>query len=196
MQNFDNIKDLWQKTPADLPSSKEILAEVEKTRKKMIRKNAAGIAALCATFAFITWIGFHYEFAMITTRLGIILTLIAIVMGVIFMGDLFKLLVQKADGTLDNTAYLEQLKKIRSKQVTIRSKGITAYFILLTAGIMLYMLEFAVRDLVFGIISYAITLAWIAFSWFYLRKRTAAKQEKQITDQIERIEKLIKDINN
>jgi Flp pilus assembly protein TadB len=196
MQDFDNIKELWKKTNTELPSSKEVLAEVERTRKKMMRKSILGIITLSLTFAFITFIGFHYEFGLWTTRAGIIIVLTAICLGVFFMSGISKLLMQKADGTLDNNSYLKQLKKIQAKQRYIQGTGISIYFLLLTIGLILYMAEFAQRDLVFGIITYSITLTWIAFAWFYLRKRTIAKQEKELNEQIERIERLINNIND
>ncbi|HEY0030280.1 MAG TPA: hypothetical protein VGC65_05940 [Bacteroidia bacterium] len=196
MQNFDELKNIWQKTSSDLPSVQEVLLSVEKARKKMMRKNLLAIIVLTFTFIFIVFIALHYEFKLWTTHTGIILTLIAICLGVMFNTSLAKLLMKKSDGTLSNTEYLEQLKEIRTRQRFIQSKGITAYFILLTFGILLYMYEFAIRDLGFGIIAYSITLAWIAFNWFYTRKKTIAKQDKQINEQIESIEKLIHSINN
>lgn len=192
MQNFDELKNLWQKTEgANLPSAEEIIREVEKSRKKMMRKTVLAIIALALTFFFIVFIGFYYDFELWTTNTGIIITLISICMGIVFNTGLAKLLLKKADGTLDNTKYLDQLKEIRTKQRFIQSKGITAYFILLTIGILLYMYEFAIRDLTFGAIAYSITLTWIAFNWLYLRKKAIRKHEKEINTQISMIEKLI-----
>ena len=196
MEKFDDIKNIWQKTPADLPSSAEIIADIERSRKKMMRKSMLGVITLLLTFIFISFIGFYYDFELWTTKAGIIITLISICLGVFFTGGMAKLLIKKADDTLDNTSYLEKLKELQLKQRFFQTTGITIYFILLTAGILLYMYEFAARDLTFGAIAYSITLAWIAFNWFYLRKRTIAKQEKVINEQIERIERLIKGINN
>ena len=67
--------------------------------------------------------------------------------------------------------------KGENKQRVIQTKGLSVYFIILTAGLMLYEIEFAVRDLTFGLIFYSLTLGWMAFVWFILRKRTIAKQE-------------------
>jgi hypothetical protein len=194
MENFDSIKDIWQKTPADLPSSAEIITEIERSRKKMMRKNMLGVITLTLTFIFIAFIGFYYDFELRTTKAGIIIILISICLGVFFTAGMAKLLIKKADDTLDNTSYLERLKALQTKQRFFQTTGMTVYFILLTTGILLYMYEFAVRDAVFGAVAYSVTLAWIAFNWFYIRKRTIQKQEKLINEQIERIEKLIKGI--
>jgi uncharacterized membrane protein YciS (DUF1049 family) len=58
------------------------------------------------------------------------------------------------------------------------------------------MYEFAARDLTFGIVAYGITLAWIAFNWFYLRKKSILKHEKEINEQISSLEKLMNNIGN
>ena len=192
MQNFDDIKNLWQKTGEnDLPDAAEILLQVQKARKKILLKTIVGGLILCFTFIFIALLGIHYQFQQWTTQTGIILTLAAIVMGIIFNSKLVQLLLKQSDLTLSNSDYLQQLIRFRSTQRTIQTKGITAYFILLTMGIILYMFEFAQRNLTFGICAYAITLAWIVFNWFYTRKRTIAKQQKEINGQIAKIERIL-----
>jgi hypothetical protein len=194
MQNFDDIKNLWQKTEEkNLPDAAEILLQVQKARKKMLLKTIGGGLILCFTFVFIALLAIHYQFQQWTTRTGIILTLIAIIMGIIFNSKLVQLLLKQSDLTLSNAEYLQQLVRFRTTQRLIQTKGITFYFILLTVGIVLYMYEFAQRDLVFGICAYAITLAWIAFNWFYTRKRTIEKQQKAIDEQIANIERLLKE---
>ncbi len=191
MQNFDELKNMWQTSKNDLPTAKEIFSEIKTTRKKMIGKNILLILLLCATFAFIVWVGGHYDYKIITTEIGIIITLIAIVVGIIFNTQLTKLMLKQNDPTLDNYAYLQQLISFRTRQRQIQTKGISIYFILLTTGIVLYMYEFAVRDLKFGIISYTVTLAWIAFNWFFIRKRSIAKHEREINKQIAGLENII-----
>jgi hypothetical protein len=196
MQNFDDLKGLWQKgNEKNLPASKDILSAITKSRKKMLRRNTLAILSLGLTFAFITWIGTHYDFRLVTTKIGIVLTLISIVMGVFFNTKLANLLKKQNDPTLSNHAFLQQLIEYRNVQRIFQTKGISLYFFLLTIGIMLYMFEFAVRDLTFGIIVYCITLGWIAFNWFYLRKKAIRKYEIEINEQINNIEKLINKIN-
>ena len=182
---------MWQNTNNDLPSAETVLIENERSRKKMIRKSVFGIITLSFTFFFIVYIGFHYDFELLTTKAGIIITLISICIGIFFNTSLAKLLIKKVDALVDNQHYLNQLKEIRIKQRQIQTTGISVYFLLLTTGIVLYMYEFAKRDFTFGIISYSLTLAWIAFNWFYLRKRMIKKQQEEIDKQIDNIEKLM-----
>ena len=192
MQNFENIQNLWHSSPENtLPEIKEIILRIRNARIKMIRRNIIGGSILCLTFFYICFIGWYYHFEQWTTRVGIVITLIAIVMGVVFNTWLVQLLLKQSDLTLDNKAYLQQLIQYRNTQHFIHTKGIALYYILLTVGIMLYMVEFAKRNIYFGIFAYTLTLGWIAFSWFYILRKRKTSQDKEINDQIENIERLI-----
>jgi hypothetical protein len=192
MQNFEDIKTLWSgsRNTAALPDAELIIKKTAAARKKIIRRNVLAGICLVLTFAFITWIGLHYDFEYLSTSIGILLTLTAIIIGVLFNSRLVFLLMKKNDPTLDSRAFLEQMLKFRATQRKVQSTGITVYFILLTVGIMLYMYEFAGRSFGFGLAAYSITLGWIAFNWLYLRKRTIRKQEKELNEQIDFLERL------
>ena len=159
-----------------------------------MRKNLLSTVILCLTFIFIVWIGLKYDFELITTKIGLMLVLFSIALGIICNFKLINRLSEKIDITSDTNSYLQQLLSFRNKQRVIQTKGLSVYFIILTAGLMLYEIEFAVRDLTFGLIFYSLTLGWMAFVWFILRKRTIAKQEKQISEQITLIENLSRNL--
>ena len=196
MKNFDEIKDLWKNTAPqkDLPSSSEIISKIESTRKKIMRKNLLSTIILCLTFIFIVWIGLKYDFELITTKIGLMLVLFSIALGIICNIKLINRLSKKIDITSDTYSYLQQLLSFRNRQRVIQTKGLSVYFIILTSGLMLYEIEFAVRDLTFGLIFYSLTLGWMSFVWFILRKKTIAKQEKQISEQITLIENLSRNL--
>src|ERR1700756_3959743 len=110
MQNFHELKNIWQQADQkNLPSVKEILSEVAKSRKKMMRKNIFGALILSLTFIYIVWIGIHYNFQNNTTKIGIIITLVSILTGIFFNTKLAKMLLKQGNPTLDNTSYLQQL---------------------------------------------------------------------------------------
>jgi hypothetical protein len=46
-----------------------------------------------------------------------------------------------------------------------------------------------------GIITYAVTLAWIVFNWFYLRPKTIKKQQAKLDDLISKFERINKQLN-
>ncbi len=192
MKNFDEIKGLWQKAVPenDMPDPSVIISKVEAVRKRSLRRNIFSITLLILTFCFIVWIAFGYDFELITTKIGLILVLMTILLGIFFNIICLNRLSDKLDITTDTNSYLQKLISFRNKQRLIQTKGISVYFAMLTAGLTLYEIEFAVRDLTFGIIYYSLTMGWIAFVWFFLRKRSTAKHEKQLNEQISMLENI------
>lgn len=195
MQHFDEIQNLWlSNNQSELPDAKEIFLQIKRTRRKMIRRNVLGALTLCLTFIFIGFIGWYYHFERWTTRVGIIITLLTIILGIGFNSRLLQLLSRQGDTTLSNKEFLGHLIHFRKARRAIHLKGMALYFILLTIGIVLYMVEFAERNLIFGIIAYTITLGWIAFSWIYFNKKRGQEQEQEINKQIENLKRLLEGI--
>jgi amino acid permease len=65
------------------------------------------------------------------------------------------------------------------------------YFILLFAGICLYMYEYTSRmKFIYAVTAYVVTLAWIAINWFYLRPKTIKKQQAKINGLIDKFEEI------
>lgn len=192
MKNFDEIKNLWQNAfpENNMPDPDVIISRVEAARKKSFRKNIFSVTLLILTFLFIVWIAFGYDFELITTKIGLILVLMTILLGIFFNIICLNRLSDKLDITTDTNSYLQKLISFRNKQRLIQTKGLSVYFAMLTAGLTLYEIEFAVRDLTFGIIYYSLTIGWIAFVWFFLRKRSIAKHEKLLNDQISMLENI------
>jgi hypothetical protein len=67
------------------------------------------------------------------------------------------------------------------------------YFILLGLGLVLYMIEYALRmSLTGAVLTYGITCLWIAINWFYFRPRIIRKQQQNLNDTITAIENMNK----
>lgn len=195
MQEFDNIQKLWQAGKEnDLPDVVAIISQIKKVRRKLIRKNVTGVIILCLTFLWVGFIGWYYHFEKWTTRAGVLIILITIIIGVVFNSRLLQLLLRQGDPTLDNKMYLDQLIRFRNTQRLIRRKGMMWYYIFLTVGICLYMVEFAERSIYFGIAAYTLTLGWICFSWIYFNKKVSRKKENELSEQIDKLAKVVREM--
>ena len=191
MDNFNDIKSLWQtQSPVQVPDVNAIIKAANKSRRQIILKNTLGLITLGGTVVFIAYIGIAADFKYITTKLGIVVTIIAIIGAMVLNSQMLKLLLSAADSSLNNHAYLQQLIRYRNKQRFFQTTGIGIYYVLLTMGLMLYLYEFYARNPMFGLKAYAATLLWIAFAWFYIRPRTIKKQESKINELIEQIESI------
>jgi hypothetical protein len=82
---------------------------------------------------------------------------------------------------------------VRTKQNFLQKKILTAYFILLSAGLLLYIYEYARRMSAAGFFAtYGITIAWVLFNWWYIRPRTIRKQQLQLNQLIDQLTALTK----
>lgn len=186
--NNIDFKDLWKKQAVNKPNIEDLLARLKQFKKASLRSLWRTNILLAATSAFIIFIWYRYQPEFISTKIGIILAILAMVM---YVGVCNRVLstFKNIDSTQTNQEYLQQLILIRKKQQYMQSKVLSWYFVLLMAGICLYMYEYASRMTVFyALITYGITLLWIAFNWFYIRPKQIAKQQDKINGLIEKFE--------
>lgn len=186
--NNIDFKDLWKKQAINKPNIEDLLARLKQFKKASLRSLWRTNILLAATSAFIIFIWYRYQPEFISTKIGIILAILAMVM---YVGVYNRVLstFKNIDSTQTNQEYLQQLILIRKKQQYMQSKVLSWYFVLLMAGICLYMYEYASRMTVFyALITYGITLLWIAFNWFYIRPKQIAKQQNKINGLIEKFE--------
>ena len=195
--NID-LKELWNKQTSVIPDQKEIMMNADDYRKKSIRKLILTNILLFLTSAFIGFIWYYYQPEMITTKLGIIIVILAMIIFLIYYNLMLPLLL-KSDYSLNNNDYLKNLIALKEKQKFLQTNMLNLYFIMLSTGIALYMYEYASQlKLHWAVLTYGITFLWLAFNWFYLRPRNIKKQDKAINELIDKfnsIKSQLKDEN-
>lgn len=182
MEPFDEFADLraaWLAAPATapaLPDAATIAAQARRGRRRLLLTSGLALAALAATLILITWGGLTWEFRFPTTYFGLVLAGIAVAAAVAVNTGLLRLLLGSTDSATDARAYLAQLHRYRAQHRRLQTAGMQAYFALLGAGMGLYLYEFAVRSLTFGLWAYGLTFGWFAVVWVWLRPRAIRKQ--------------------
>jgi len=192
MDNDNNIdfKDLWKKQSVSQPDMKDLLARITKFKKAGLRSLWIVNILLLATCMFIVCIWIYYQPQFISTKIGIVITILAMV---IYLFTYNKLLskYKNIEATQTNQEYLQNLIIIKKKQQFLQTKMMTFYFLVLTVGICLYMYEYASRMTLLGAgLTYGITLSWMLFNWFYLRPKQVKKQQEKINSLIEKFEEV------
>ncbi|MCP2027997.1 Ca2+/Na+ antiporter [Flavobacterium sp. HSC-32F16] len=192
MDNDNNIdfKDLWKKQSVNQPDMKDLLLRVSKFKKAALRSLWITNILLFATSAFIIFIWIYYQPQFISTKIGIVFTILAMA---IYMFVYNKLLAEfkDIDAAQTNQDYLQKLILIKKQQQFLQTKMMSFYFIALTAGICLYMYEYASRMTLLGAgLTYGITLLWMLFNWFYLRPKQIKKQQEKLNSLIEKFEEI------
>lgn len=186
-----NFKDLWQSqnTNTDI-NPKAIIAKAKQLQKKTRLKLLLGNGLLLVTMLIIIGIAVYYQPQMITTKIGTILVIMAIVMQIVASTKLASVL-NKSNTQTSNTDYLQQLLLFKKKQAFLQSTIMTLYFILLGVGILLYMLEYVLQMSFLGAIAaYGIAALWIATNWFYFRPKIIKKQQQKLNEVIAGIESI------
>ncbi|CAD0003448.1 hypothetical protein [Flavobacterium salmonis] len=189
--NNIDFKDLWKKQTVNQPNIEDLMARLKQFKKAGLRSLWKTNILLFATSAFIIFIWYYYQPQFISTKIGIVLAIVAMIMYVGFYNGLLRI-YKDIDTNQTNQEYLQKLILIKRKQQFMQSTILSWYFVLLLAGICLYMYEYASRMTVFyALITYGVTLLWIGFNWFYMRPKQIKKQQVKINDLIINL----KDIN-
>lgn len=188
--NNIDFKDLWSKQTINKPNIEDLLLRLKQFKNASLRSLWKTNILLAATTTFIIFIWYYCQPEFISTKIGIVLAILAMAMYVGFYNGLLRT-YKNIDSTQTNQEYLQHLISIRKKQQYMQSRILSWYFILLLVGVCLYMYEYASRMTVFyALITYGITLLWIAFNWFYLRPKQIKKQQTKINNLIEKFEEI------
>lgn len=186
MNSNINFNALWTKQKTGVPDQEDLFLKMNKFKKSNLKKLIILNLLLIATALFIAFIWFYYQPQMLSTKIGIVLTILAIVIFVTAYNQSFTLF-RNTENVLSNTEYLKDLLAIKAKQQFMQSTILNLYFVLLSVGICLYMYEYArLMSGFWGIFAYAITVIWILFNWFYLRPKQIEKQRAKLEEMINR----------
>ena len=182
MNSNINFNELWTKQKTGEPNKEDLLSKINKFKKSNLKRLITTNLLLITTSIFIIFIWVYYQPQMITTKIGIILTILAMVVFVIAYNQSFALF-RNTKNALSNSEYLKNLLAIKAKQQFMQTTMLNLYFVLLSTGIGLYMYEYTQLMTTFwGIFAYGITSIWILFSWFYLRQKQIKKQQSKLDE--------------
>lgn len=187
--NID-FKNIWKQQTSNKPNIEELLGKLKKFKNENLRKLILTNLLLIATSLGIAFIWYRYQPQLATTKVGIVLVILAMVIFLLAYNKLF-MVFYKIDDTQSNSDYLQNLYLVKNKQKFMQTTMLNLYFIMLFLGICLYMYEYASRmTLISGIMAYGLTFIWIGINWFYLRPKTIRKQQSKIDGLIDKFEEI------
>lgn len=193
MDNFSDLQQLWQSVdPKPKQSAEEIIALVRKQQRQIVIRTMGSILALIATIPVMLWVFVDYHPRYPTTRVSIIMILIAVLGGIVLQSRMLRMLRMVREDT-SNEAMITTLKRVQLRQHKLNTVGMSVYFAMLSVSMAFYLAEFVSGNIMFGIISFGLTFGWIAFAWFYLRKRGIKRQNARLESMIKLLESLHED---
>lgn len=179
---------LWAEQKTGEPNKENLFWRINKYKKINLRRLIVLnlLSVLASLFIIFVWV--YYQPQMITTKIGIVLVILAMVIFVSVYNQSFSLF-RNTTNTVSNSRFLKDLLKIKAKQQYMQTTMLNYYFLLLSIGIALYLFEYTVRmTALWGIIVYGITAMWILFNWFFLRPKQIKKQQAKIDEIIQNLE--------
>lgn len=185
-----DINSIWKSQAVPPPNLKELQAKIKKFRAKRIRKVWFINVTLILTLMFVLAIGFSVNPQYITTWLGIVLTVLSMVMVLLVYNKVLPL-YKSLDDQSSNQLYMETLLTIKQKEAFLSKKLMNLYFVFLSLGIALYMIEYAMKmELKWAITTYAVTIGWFLLNWFVLRPKQIKKQQEGLNAIIDELQSL------
>ena len=198
MDNID-LKSIWNQKQVIQPNIDELLLKLDKFKQSKLRKLILTNVLLIATCAFVLFIWYYFQPQYLTTKIGIVLTVLSMLFYIFYNNKMFSTL-KSMDEMQSNVDYLDSLKLLKTKELQIQTKILNIYFILLSIGIGLYMYEYTSKMMLMGgIMAYLITGIWFAINWFLLRPKVIKKEQAKIEVLIQKFDnmnKQLKEVSN
>lgn len=189
--NIDiELKELWGMQRTNTPKLKDIISAGNKFRRKNIGRLLFLNTALPLTCVFIGSIWYYEQPQMITTKIGISLAILAMV-TLVAVGNRMIPFLKKMNPDANIKEYLQQLRQFKIRQMFMQRTMMNVYFVLLTTGLCLYLIE-PTRGMKYAWAVYTASLAWVLFNYFYTRPRQIKKQEREVDEMINKVERLQK----
>lgn len=190
METNIDFKQIWNAQKVETPNIEALYTKANKLKSRRFLNLIILNITLLLTIIFIGFIWYYYQPKLITTKLGIVLTILAIIIFLSSFNKQFSLLSSSQTEPSSKT-YILQLTKLKESQVFLQTIMISVYFVMLTLGIGLYLFEFVSQmTTAWGIFTYGITMVWFALNWFYIRPKVITKQNAKINSIIAEFEKL------
>ncbi|MFC3811130.1 hypothetical protein [Lacihabitans lacunae] len=196
MDNNINFNELWSGQKIVQPNPDDLILKVDKLKKANTKRIVYTNITLVLTSVFICFIWYYYQPQFITSKIGIVLMVLAM-LSFIVASNSSLVLYKKLDAGESNQQYLKTLLLIKEKQQFMQTTMLNLYFLFLSVGLSLYMYEYVSRmSTLMAVVVCGVTALWFLFNWFYLRPKQIKKQEAKLNEIIAKFEDIQGQLNN
>ena len=193
--NID-FKTLWKQQEVDQSNMDDLMSKLKKFKYNGLKQVLITNILLLATGAFIVFIWYFFQPKLISTKIGIVIAIMAMLIFLLAYNKLFKFYKTSSEAK-SNSDYLKDLIAIKRKQKFLQTTMMQLYFILLSLGICLYLYEYvSLMPILWGVTMYLVTLAWLVFNWVYIRPKVIKKKQAKLDAWIETFERITSQLEN
>jgi hypothetical protein len=186
---MDDIRELWLGKPlVALPSGADIPAMAKKLRFKHLAVTIAmGLLAI-GLLAVMCWVIVFYHSQMISTRIGEVL----IIAAILALAGMQVLSVARTPfkKDLSNEAFLDFLKTEQRKRLAYQQRTQFIFFTIASLGLSFYIFEMVHTSPVLFLGSYLALALYLLITWFVLRPFSLKRKNKKLSETIARLESL------
>lgn len=187
---MEDFKALWREQNIRKPDLEDLRLTAAAFTKSQARRIIKMNVMLITTTIAILIIWYRYEPQFLTSKIGIVLIILAMAIFLTAYNKMFTRL-KKSANTMSNADHVSYLIEIKNREKFLQTTMMNLYFMMLSVGIALYMYEYAVRmSMVLALVVYGVTALWIAINWFFFRPRTIRKQRREIDGLIEKFSEI------
>ena len=186
MQDFDELKNMWQKpTLAENSAATTSFSKNKNNIKMKLQKQQLGgaiILVLTAVLIAVMGIFGEFNFSHWYTYGGMVLICIVCLAQAALMYNLYKK-INSIDETGSPAAHLQQWEAYYDLRKSQNKWNMPLYYILLNIAMGIYLIEvFTGRPIINVTIFIAVYVAWMLFTYFYLGKKNMRKEEARLNN--------------
>jgi uncharacterized membrane protein YciS (DUF1049 family) len=190
MKNTNDLKEIWkQNESTTVPPIQEVTNNAKGTIRKIRNKLFFSGFLVAATLGFIIYQQMRMQNEMLTTKIGLTIMSLGIVLYLIVSNSILNMFLKNEFST-DSITFLDKTIELKNRLEVLYKTITTIYFIALSAGLVLALIEQTMSEsLLHMVLTYGLSLGWIAFAWFVLRPREMKKLYK-LTDSIHSLQNM------
>ncbi|MFT6843775.1 MAG: hypothetical protein ACJASR_002560, partial [Psychroserpens sp.] len=126
METNIDLKKIWNKQKIETPKVEVLYATVNKLKTRSFLKLIVVNIILLLTITFISFIWYYYQPELVTTKIGIVLTILSMVIFLLPFNKQFSLLTKNKTEP-NSKEYLQQLIKLKEKQTFQQTTMLSIY---------------------------------------------------------------------
>src|SRR6201985_2364240 len=124
--NNINFNELWAGQKTSAPNTEDLFLKINRFKKDTIKKLLFTNIMLAATTAFIIFVWVHYQPEFLSTKIGIVLTILAMMLYILVYNKSYSLL-KKADAAQSNSEHLKNLLSLKARQQFMQTTMLNLY---------------------------------------------------------------------
>jgi hypothetical protein len=189
MDNLTDLKTLWHTAnTSSLPTSAEMIQIVKRFRSQRLKKKWSVIVFACLLTLLMIVVTFNGSANFVTTYIGGLLIASTGVFLAVNNVMSMKRFYQLDDRT--NKEFLKFIEQTRINQIRYYTRMQGIMMLLCSTGLVLYLYEPATRNMLYTVLLFGVTVAFLLFNWLFVRPRIFKKNQEKLEALRIKIEKI------